>query len=46
MTYIKYHVCIGRRFADFDLVARDEKPIRFYAGAPLIAADGHKLGTL
>ena len=34
------------RFADFELVARQDKPIRFYAGAPLVAAEGHKIGTL
>lgn len=34
------------RFADYDVVARKDKPLRFYAGAPLVAAEGHKIGTL
>ncbi len=41
-----HDVALVRRFADYDLVARQESPIRFYAGAPLVAADGQKLGML
>ncbi|KAL3142482.1 hypothetical protein ABBQ38_002810 [Trebouxia sp. C0009 RCD-2024] len=33
------------RFADYDIVTRKDKPVKFYAGAPLVA-DGHKIGTL
>ena len=33
------------RFADYEIVTRKTKPVKFYAGAPLVA-DGHKIGTL
>lgn len=45
-TWLALNMVGGYRFADFELVARKDKPIRFYAGAPLVAADGHKIGTL
>ena len=44
-TFDTYHRG-GRRFADYEIVARKDRPIRFYAGAPLVAAEGHKIGTL
>ncbi|BDA44488.1 hypothetical protein COCOBI_05-6750 [Coccomyxa sp. Obi] len=34
------------RFANNPLVCRDVDPIRFYAGAPLIASNGHRLGAM
>lgn len=34
------------RFQDNRLVQQDEKPIRFYAGAPISSPDGHVLGSL
>ncbi|KAK9915679.1 hypothetical protein WJX75_002576 [Coccomyxa subellipsoidea] len=34
------------RFADNPLVAKNVHPIRFYAGAPLIASNGHRIGAM
>ncbi|EIE27058.1 hypothetical protein COCSUDRAFT_45719 [Coccomyxa subellipsoidea C-169] len=34
------------RFADNPLVAKGVHPIRFYAGAPLIASNGHRIGAM
>lgn len=36
----------GCRFADNPLVAKNVHPIRFYAGAPLIASNGHRIGAM
>jgi GAF domain-containing protein len=35
-----------RRFADHPMVVASPNPIRFYAGAPLIASTGHRLGAM
>ncbi|MGO1072152.1 GGDEF domain-containing protein [Lysobacter sp. CA199] len=34
------------RFAALDLTLEGGKPLRFYAGAPLLSPDGHRLGTI
>lgn len=34
------------RFASLGLVLEDGKPLRFYAGVPLMSPDGHPLGTV
>ncbi len=37
---------VSCRFQNHPLVVANPNPIRFYAGAPLIASNGHRLGAM
>ena len=37
---------LQNRFQNHPLVVANPTPIRFYAGAPLIASNGHRLGAM